>query len=334
MNATYATNSSFALQRAFCSGNTDPYVGDDALGQFGSPFWAPENLLNDNDHIELVNRLREKSNGSEFNLAVFLAEGSEALSMIADSATRVAKAIGSLRSGKISKAWRALVQGTPRHGLKQPKVASRHDVASQWLQLQYGWLPLLGDAKASAECVAHILTDPPAVVCRASVSKRQTHVRDLLRPSGCQDGVQLYVHGTAAGVKTHRRSIVARFKDEPTMTEILGLQDPALVLWEKMPFSFVADWFVPIGDYLSARAFASRISGTFVITDKMQGFQATPLLEGLNFTHVDPFVMKTIMTRTVTTTLEVPTPQFKGLEKAGTFGHAVNALALVTSIFR
>lgn len=33
-------------------------------------------------------------------------------------------------------------------------------------------------------------------------------------------------------------------------SELLGLHSPAAVLWEATPFSFVADWFMPMGDYL------------------------------------------------------------------------------------
>jgi hypothetical protein len=29
-----------------------------------------------------------------------------------------------------------------------------------------------------------------------------------------------------------------------------GISNPALVAWELVPFSFVADWFVPVGDWL------------------------------------------------------------------------------------
>lgn len=31
----------------------------------------------------------------------------------------------------------------------------------------------------------------------------------------------------------------------------LGITNPALIAWELLPWSFVADWFVPVGDYLS-----------------------------------------------------------------------------------
>lgn len=33
-------------------------------------------------------------------------------------------------------------------------------------------------------------------------------------------------------------------------SELLGLHSPMAVLWEATPFSFVADWFYPMGDYL------------------------------------------------------------------------------------
>jgi hypothetical protein len=31
----------------------------------------------------------------------------------------------------------------------------------------------------------------------------------------------------------------------------VGLLNPATVAWELVPYSFIADWFVPVGDYLT-----------------------------------------------------------------------------------
>jgi hypothetical protein len=33
----------------------------------------------------------------------------------------------------------------------------------------------------------------------------------------------------------------------------LGLTNPALVAWELVPYSFVVDWFLPVGDWLQAQ---------------------------------------------------------------------------------
>jgi hypothetical protein len=33
----------------------------------------------------------------------------------------------------------------------------------------------------------------------------------------------------------------------------LGLTNPAILAWELIPFSFVADWFIPIGSWLEAQ---------------------------------------------------------------------------------
>lgn len=33
--------------------------------------------------------------------------------------------------------------------------------------------------------------------------------------------------------------------------QLYGFSNPAAVLWEATPFSFVGDWFFPIGDYLN-----------------------------------------------------------------------------------
>lgn len=55
----------------------------------------------------------------------------------------------------------------------------------------------------------------------------------------------------------------------------LGLTNPALVAWELVPYSFVVDWFLPIGDWLQAQTSLlglsfSDLSITTTITKRAQ----------------------------------------------------------------
>jgi hypothetical protein len=52
--------------------------------------------------------------------------------------------------------------------------------------------------------------------------------------------------------------IHAKVKSESlTRLKQLGLANPAAIAWELVPFSFVFDWFVPVGEFLNA------VTGTF-----------------------------------------------------------------------
>jgi len=66
---------------------------------------------------------------------------------------------------------------------------------------------------------------------------------------------------------THKCYIRAILKDEPNrLLSYTGLADPASVLWERTPLSFVADWMLPVGDFLAAVDFWRRNEGVFVVT--------------------------------------------------------------------
>jgi len=136
-----------------------------------------------------------------------------------------------------------------------------------------------------------------------------------------------------------KRTVIARMKEHqlPTLPQALGLMDPEIVVWEKIPFSFVWDWFQPIGPYLEARAFAQRLTGTFVTSEKKTGIAFPVQLKGTKEFYSGPSYpdymgnRDVIFSRTISTTLKVPKPEFKGLASASSFQHCLNGLALLTS---
>lgn len=318
------------------------WITGPVMNGFSQPSWAPANLLTSNDQIALVNKLREKLQGSSFNAAVFLAEGNESLRLIGDTAIRIQKSFFHVVEGDYWGAARSLLEGTtraplaPRHSGWGQVTRDSGEIAARILELQYGYKPLLGDVYDGARALAHRLNYP-------YVQSYKVSTRRELSGSGqpgwsCYMGPKLgYVTQSAhnAFSKTHRRSIIARVKesDLPTLPDALGLLDPEVVVWEKIPFSFVADWFLPIGPYLQARASVSRLKGTFVTSDKMLGRNFPPTSDW----WVLPFgfggYSAATFTRTVSTTLAVPMPTVKSLSQAGSFQHCLNGLALVTSFF-
>lgn len=290
--------------------------------------WGAASLLNANDQIKLVGKLNEKLQGSDFNASVFLGEGHQTLNMLADSAIRLAKAGWHMRKGDFVGAVRALFEGTTRKPLKRHLTMkpfatdSAKNLANNWLELQYGWLPLLNDAEACAQSIAAYLNEPLRSTYRCSV-RREVDIT--------LSQVIFSETWTTPQTKSHRRSLIAIIAEKPTAIQQLGLLDPELVAWELMPFSFVADWFIPIGSWMEARAKASRLTGTFITTNK-QWARAGPTLR--NGKRATPSTYRQlIFDRAISTSLNVPMPEFKPLEKVASWKHCANAVALVTQVF-
>lgn len=276
---------------------------------------AIDNWSTNND-LALLGKLREKVAGSDFNAGVFLGEGKEALNMITDSATRLYKAYRSARSGNLIKAQRYLLNGS-RHEVEPPKV-----LASNWLQLQYGWLPLLKDLENGAQFLAHHLSVPLQQVVR--VSAQVANTVQSASPSNT----------APMSSKAYTRKWIKCILKEKDIVTLSGLTDPLSVAWELVPYSFVIDWFIPIGNYLSARGLSQSLSGTFVTSSKRY-----LMMEGIKSVNVTLAVIpgkhkltSVNFSRTVSTSLQVPLPSVKPLSKVVSWNRAANAAALLTQL--
>ncbi len=301
-------------------------TSDDFLSSTPHMEWGPE------QDYALYGKLREKIQGEAFNLAVFLGEGRESLATIADAANRIYRSGKALLKGKANDAARILVQGRPK--AKIPKDAkSVKDIsaskvtaewfAEHWLQFQYGWKPLLEDCKAAAAHLAYMQNSPRQKVYRAAkLFKGQPKSGyPYAKPVG-----ESRVFGSVKAIVTHVNE-----------ARLAGLLDPASLVWEKLPYSFVVDWFVPIGDYLSACELSRSLTATYVISKGFKAFSNTVVQTGYTPKYIfltgEAWMESWHITRDVVTDLPVPPPTLKGLEKSASFSHCVSAVSLLISAF-
>lgn len=292
--------------------------------------YSPTNAWNANDTIALRGKLREKIVGSDFNLGVALGESREALELVTNSATRIAGALRALRRGDLSSAARSLGVSPPRQPVgRGPRKGVKENLAERWLELQYGWLPLIGDAHGGAQALAQQLNEPMVQTYRARRRKVMgTNPINTLIKAGGDWGFSGFT----------RAQLIAKLTevDVPTLN---GLLDPATVLWELVPYSFVADWFIPIGSYLEARGLASAVEGTFIETITTREYFWCYALRnptsGFQNWEVQPQFryQKITVNRTVSSTLSVPLPQVKPLNEVISWKRAANAVALLITGF-
>ena len=203
------------------------------------------------------------------------------------------------------------------------------------LEIQYGWRPLLQDIYEASRALAWHLGDPYKQRLRVTVRKE----KDLLKVStwpGKPLGTvpQTYAKNWCNSRATIRqqRWLTAIIAERPeSIPAALGLLDPEVIAWEATPFSFVADWAIPIGDWLESRAYASRLKGTFITSDLFLNHHFPN--EG-SFVSGNPRAQRKIVsfTRVISNTLAVPMPAVKPLSKVASFQHCLNGLALMVSV--
>lgn len=283
-----------------------------------------------NDDISLLGKLREVIAGSSFNAGVAVAELPQSLKMIATSATKIFNAYKAVKRGQPMTAAKILTGKLPPARTQRKLIPKREAAANNWLELQYGWKPLLSDVHDAALFIDQQMSRPVTqrfVATRFYGGNREGLVRNYNIGNA-------YVTIPTRWISSKR--IIAKLT-EVNVARLSGLMDPASVAWELVPFSFVADWFIPVGNYLSARGLESSLTGVYVTTKKFQvkttGFKAKSNYT-LSSWHDGRkcFFNRVIISRTVSTSLNIPVPEIKAIGKIASWEHAANAVALVIGL--
>lgn len=192
---------------------------------------------------------------SDINLAQTFGERMQTVRMIGNTARRLAGCYSHLRRGRLGSALASLGSDTIEFEQRRPGAARRYHTtypknpqqaaSSAWLEMQYGWRPLLSDIYGGAKTLAeyHVDRESDLYLAPATVSSK----------AGSQETGDLgsgFSSEATVGVKQRITYVVTN----PLLrySSMLGLTNPALLAWELTPFSFVVDWFLPIGSYLSS----------------------------------------------------------------------------------
>lgn len=279
---------------------------------------------------KVMDKLRKDVYGSGFSPAVFLAEAPQALGLIGNAAVRIGEAIAAFRARDARALFIALGIRAPRKKFASDLKNQSKDASSLWLEVQYGWRPLLSDAEEGAIWIAEALNGHAAGKTRLVRSRDWQETSIFKGP--LQSTVSYTQRDSFYGYKVIATGVAALSQNRPTLMTV------AEVAWEKLPWSFVIDWWVPIGAYLSALKTAGDISGTFVETRKARhvysGIKSPPsyfyISEILGLEGREEFRMA----RTVTKEIKVTNP-FSGIldkdQGYKSLAHAANAVALIIS---
>lgn len=306
------------------TGNTRTYTaaptqaGGNPLGLW-TPGWTAE------DDYRLISRLQSKMVGSNFNAGVFLAELGPALTMITNAASRLYRSRKALIRGDLKNAWKHL---SPMGSTFAPKVRRGQPIASQWLEMSYGWKPLVNDLQDGAEMIAESENLNPTFY----------RVRSRVKKGGplnlvWKKGPVTIFRPEFFGYQYETGQLVAYLR-EVNVPQLVGLSNAASVAWEVTPFSFVADWAIPIGNYLAARGVAQALKGEFV-TSKKRDVTVTDFRYGGATIVSTPksriFFRDVTSSRVVESTLKVPLPQVRPLNQWLNWTRAANAVALLVT---
>jgi hypothetical protein len=206
-----------------------------------------------------LTKLLAKIKSHDLNLGVELGQMNQTVRLLAGNLGKLGRAALALKRGDFSTAARQL--GTrPRGTRLKPS-----DVPGRWLELQYGWLPLLSSSFEAAKAFEEISNGPRKTTFVAS-GTRKVRYEASLSPTN---------HSCFVNARVGRR-LQYEMYEEMSVPRQLGLYDPLSIAWELTPWSFVVDWFYPIGQYLSNLNQIPYLKGRWIVTDFYKIERQTP----------------------------------------------------------
>lgn len=221
-------------------GTEHRYSDSSFWGTFSPPALPafPSGVVNRAEQAALL-----KLKDQDFHLGQFLAEYEKTELMVANRIVQIARQVQRFRK-RFPRLWRDVrrfeIGSCDRRIIKKiPKL---------WLELQYGWNPLMADVLGFLH---HLSKDGPGpLVSVKGYSKdyfdTSVTVNSVMGSSKCVLGVN----------GTHEAWVRLYYQlTNPGLAEIssLGLANPLEIVWELIPYSFVVDWFFPVGNWLSSQ---------------------------------------------------------------------------------
>lgn len=195
---------------------------------------------------KLLSKVISKIKNQKIHVGNFIAERAQLNRLVGDTATKFANTLFALRRGNFRQAAHLLTGSDFVRGSRVPR-----GIPEQWLALKYGWQPLVSDIYGLAEeLAASVSQKPPQIYARSGATMELPSPGFVIPPTGGPT----WPYCTAQRTGTIGGSLAISFEmvdDRVNALSRTGLINPASILWEIMPYSFVLDWILPVGNYLN-----------------------------------------------------------------------------------
>lgn len=211
--------------------NGYPFIREGTLAHVYNSTGSVSKTYSDSGELALQ-RARHKISGRDSNFGETLVELNQTISMVYNRGKQVAAIFGALKSGNWSR-LSDMVKGKVPDRVKRLPPSKR--VSNGYLEFQFGWVPLYEDAYKAVEAYQKGILTRGSTVRSRSGPKRYPANQPITDFQG----------GNASFRGVVLNSNVATLNS-------LGLLNPALMAWNKLPLSFVLDWWLPISPILGS----------------------------------------------------------------------------------
>lgn len=304
---------------------TDPieYTSKTWTSGFGLPFTDDVTTASSGTLAQAQARFFSEASNFRAHIPLIYAEREQTLKMVQDRLWQITNAARQLRRGNWRNAARLL-------GCDPTKPYRRQRFDKAWLEYSYGWVPLLSDIYDVCG-----YRKPITRVIEGSAWAEGPEVTSI----STTGAPFAYRRTKSYTERIHLRALATVTNSALASGQSLGMINPLEIAWELVPFSFVVDWFLPVGAYLeqltalSGLSLSDACTTTNIVTE--QRIFAYP-----NPSKMSGFTYASSATATRTChykvrTLGVPTvPMPPRLSNPLSLNHFLSGLALLTSIFK
>lgn len=214
----------------------------DNPSQYTSPFSVDGHILGAINRASdiAISRLYEKAKNQSVNLAMALAERKQLTEMLVQVA------------GKLLSFYRKLKRGNFYAAAAELFPKDAKGLANVHLMYRYGVKPLISDLEGVVKALAtdqdvyyEIITAKTEKIPEVLVNDITSNIRGV----SCR--TRVYMSGKAKVLYRYRVRIASQYDSLIASLSAAGFGNPNSLAYELIPFSFVVDWFIPIGDYLN-----------------------------------------------------------------------------------
>lgn len=259
------------IQRSYANGSFGyRFVGPTGQVKTGSAQWCylgqPYTTRRTDTRGEanaLANRAMAKFASGDVNLMVFGAELGKTTKTVLQAISLATNTVTALRQKDVSK-LKDLYGPLPVDVSNYIRGKHGKQLADAYLAYSFGLKPAYADAHASVEAFRTGITGGLEIGSKVSAAAGSPRPKQSTQMAGRATGD---TRPPDLGPLARRAVVRGLVKDPQARTLAqLGLANPLAAAWELTPFSFLIDWFLPIGDTLQGLTANVGVSNTSACT--------------------------------------------------------------------